>query len=525
MANSPSPSAIQGTLDGLNPKYAIEGTGNGIIANGGASLDGADYIRPELSYCFDMFDLVDDCIGGAKAVKLKGEVYLPHPDPRDKDTSRYEAYKLRAVFFNATRRTRDGLIGQVFMRPPTVKVPSICGQLEKNCDGSGLSLEQLAKRGVEHTLDHGRCGLLADFPDMEGRTVSRAELLSGTIQPVLKLYNARDVRNWRTISVNGKIKLSLVVLAELYDDEDNGFEAKQKVQFRVLRLTNGRYTVQIYKENAQSQIYMPTDGKGKPIEEIPFTFIGAKSNNADIDYPPMYDLATVNIAHYRNSADYEESVFIVGQPTPWASGLTQQWVTDVMKGELRIGSRAVIPLPENGACGLLQAEANTLAKEALDHKERQMVALGAKLVEQQQVQRTATESNHDKASETSVLSSVASNVAQAIKFGLEWCAIFTGEVGQNDDARSEVVDFSLNTEFDLTKLDSQTLTAIIKTWQSEALTDEEMRDALHRAGYASDTIEDWKSERDDKMASAIDQLANETIAQQPPADPNNSAAN
>ena len=59
----------------------------------------------------------------------------------------------------------------------------------------------------------------------------------------------------------------------------------------------------------------------------------------------MYDLAVLNIAHYRNSADYEESCFVTGQPTVWASGLTEAWVEDVLKGELRLGSFGGIPLP------------------------------------------------------------------------------------------------------------------------------------------------------------------------------------
>ena len=520
MANSPIPNAIQGTFDNPNPKYAV--TGTDLLGSANApSRDNVDYIKPELSAQFSKYDLVQDCVDGAEAVKAKGTIYLPHPDIADDPQGiRYASYRLRANFYNASRHTLEGLGGQVFMRDPIIELPTYCKILEKDCDGTGLTLKQLAKNGVELGLKFGRGGILTDFPDTQGRTTSKQDILNGTVRPTINLYNPRDIRNWRTKSIRGKIFLTLVVLAETYESEDDGFKAETKIQYRVLRLEDGKATAEIYRETGSTPKYNLLDGKGKPLEELPFTFIGAKTNNADIDYPPMYDLCSVNIAHYRNSADYEESVFMIGQPTPWASGLTEQWVREVLKGELRIGSRAVIPLPENGACGLLQAEANTLAYEAMKHKEDQMVALGAKLVQELQVQKTATQSNHDKSTETSILSTVADNVSEAIKYALEWAAIFTGEVAQDKDARSKAVKFDLNTEFDIVRMDAGEQAQLLKTWQAEGITDKEYRDALRKGGVATEDDEDWQAEREDKMATAIDKLEQETIAQVVPETPN-----
>ena len=95
-----------------------------------------------------------------------------------------------------------------------------------------------------------------------------------------------------------------------------------------------------------------------------------------------------------------------------------------LKGEVQLGSRAAVPLPEGGSMGLIQASANSMPKEAMDTKERQMVALGAKLVEQKQVQRTATEAGLENASETSVLASAANNTAEAFRKALKWCMEF-----------------------------------------------------------------------------------------------------
>lgn len=521
MANSPIPNAIEGTID-VNPKYAIQSTD--LMGTRSPSQDNVDYIKPELSAQAYKYQVVQDCVDGSEAVKSRNFTYLPHPDISSDlpGLKRYADYKLRAIFYNATRHTLEGLGGQVFMRPPIIDLPTACMILEKDCDGTGLTVIQLAKKAVESVLKFGRAGLLTDFPDREGRSTSRQELISGTVRPTLSLYHPNDIPNWRTKSINGRIFLTLVVLIEKYEDEDDGFEVETKVQYRVLRLRDGKATVKIYRVDEKNQTFayknetIIYDGKGKALEELPFTFIGAKTNNADIDYPPMFDLADVNLGHYRNSADYEESVFIIGQPTPWASGLDQNWVDNVLKGELRIGSRAIIPLPENGACGLLQAEPNQLASEAMKMKQDQMVALGAKLVQELQVQKTATQSNHDKSTETSILSTVADNVSEAIKYCLEWAAIFTGEVTQDKDARSKAVKFDLNTEFDIVRMDSASQAQLIKTWQAGGLTDEEMRENLTTAGLASADFEQWKQEQEDKMAVAIDTLQQETLAQQVP---------
>ncbi|MBL1368232.1 DUF4055 domain-containing protein, partial [Acinetobacter baumannii] len=109
------------------------------------------------------------------------------------------------------------------------------------------------------------------------------------------------------------------------------------------------------------------------MDEIPFMFVGSHNNDPEIDNPPMYDLAELNIAHYRNSADYEEAVYMMGQPTYWFSGLTKEWIKEVLGGKIQLGSVGGVLLPANSSAGLLQPTPNTMAKEAMDQKENQMV--------------------------------------------------------------------------------------------------------------------------------------------------------
>jgi hypothetical protein len=489
-------------------------------------MSNVSHVREEVRKKNDAWTMIADCIEGQEAVKAKGEIYLPKPnaaDTSEENKLRYAAYLARAVFYNVTARTLRGLLGQVFSRDSVLTLPESLTLLEKDVEGSGVDLDQQAKRALSDVLALGRAGLLADFPVANG-AVTKADQDSGKIRPLLKLYKPQHIINWRTALFGAKTKLCLVVLRETYDKEDDGFEIQEDVQYRVLRLNeNEQYTVTLYREvigeakdasGKKTTAWVPygeeivvQDYSGAPFNEIPFTFIGSENNDSEVDPSPLYDLAVLNLAHYRNSADYEDSVFMVGQPTPWISGLTEQWVKDVLKGGVHLGSRGFLPLPVNSSAGLLQPEPNTLCKEAMDHKERQMVALGAKLVEQKEVQRTATEAGQEEAAESSSLSSAVKNVSTAYTQALRWAARFVAKF--TDDA----IEYELNSDFDLSNMTNEERAQLIKEWQADAISFTEMRWNLSRAGVAFQTDEEAKEEIESNPAIKIDPLTQAKVDQ------------
>lgn len=455
-----------------------------------------NFVRTEVTALTPRWTIVRDCLSGSKAVKDKGTAYLPQPNATDQSTAnvtRYDQYKQRAVFYNVTARTLKGLTGQVFARDPVVQLPALLEIMEEDVDGGGVSLDQQARKALSHVIAHGRCGILTDYPKVEG-PVTKAMQDDGTIRPNICLYDPWDIINWRVTTIGGKKIYSLIVLSESEVVDDDGFETTRDDYYRVLRLYEGAYWSEVWyfdttlNDFVLDERIQPLDSAGKPWNRIPFTFIGAENNDSVPDLPPLYDLAEINIAHYRNSADYEESCFIVGQPTPVLAGLTESWVKDVLKGEVQLGSRAAIPLPEGGSASLLQAAPNSMPKEGMEHKELQMVALGAKLVEQKTVQRTATEAGLDSASETSLLATAAKNVSHAYTAALKWAALFVGA--------SEDLSYDLNTDFDISRLPAAEQAQIIADWQSNAISFTEMRDNLKRGGIAYQDDEEAKAEMD-----------------------------
>jgi len=473
-----------------------------------------DYEHPDYEKLAPTWSQIKDCLTGERAVKGRREKYLPKPNAYDlseANKARYTAYLLRAVFYNNTYATLTGLVGQVFAKASHIEIDSLLDPVVSDTDGSGLSIDQAAKSVLSDVLSTGRAGVFVDYP-MVDAAATRKDQNDGSIRPNIITYPAESIINWRTKRVGAENKLSLVVIVELANVADDGFAVETVARYRALHLTDGVYHVEVYERSIKesggtgsgdftlTEEFTPVDASGRPLTEIPFTFVGAENNDPTPDLPPMADLTVVNLAHYRNSADYEEALYMVGQPTPFFSGLTEAWVAEVMKGQIYLGSRAAVMLPEGGGAGLLQAEPNSMPKEGMDAKERQMVALGAKLVEQKTVQRTATEAGIDVSVQTSILASSSNNTSEAFQTALEWCALFMGSNSQPE--------YVLNTDFDIVKMDSTNQTALLALWQNDVLTWDEARDNLRRGGML---LTDNEEARTVVESEALNDMAEPTL--------------
>lgn len=483
-----------------------------------------DYIRPELVNTLDVYRLVSDCYAGERAIKggvtygsgghyngggsevfIAFSPYLPDPSPKsEKDevrASRYRVYLDRAVFYNVTRRTVKALAGAVFAKYPMLALDGL-EYLEQDIDGSGQALVQQAKKAFIQCLLKGRGGLLADMP-VTADTVTKADMVTQGVRATVKLYEAESIINWRTSTIGANTKLSLVVLSETYIKSDDGFKHETGEQLLVLRLEDGQATSEIYQKSDsgwQSQGKTVIKGNnGQALDEIPFYFFGADNNDSEIDDSPMYDIAQLNVAHFKDSADYQESNFIAGQPTLVLSGLTQQWVDDNLKNGVTIGARSGLLLPQASTAQLLQAMPNSVNFEAMEKKEAQMISLGAKLIEESTGIKTATEASSDNAEETSVLTNIAYNLSDCYTKAVRMCANYVG-------VANDSLEVSLNTKFNFAKMAPQQRQQLMAEWQAGAISWAEYRSALFEDEIA--TIEDPETAKAEIDATSNDIVTN-----------------
>ncbi|MEO9279270.1 DUF4055 domain-containing protein [Acinetobacter sp. WA-87] len=394
--------------------------------------------HPEYVKNLPYWQKMDDVCEGEDAVKAKGEKYLPKPNAHDKtpaNKSAYLAYLMRAVFYEVTGTTSNSLVGAAFATDPSFKFPPELAHLERNANGAGLSSYQLAQTGIRHLLKHYRFGLYVDYPDVKP-SQNLAEYKKQKAFPMIHLLNAIDVINWDSMIIDNQKKLCLVVIREFISVRGaDGFSKTEIEQYRVLRLEPDReenyiYSVQVYKKGdkgtwVEGEKKFPTDYNGDFWSYIPFTFVGAFDNSEEIKKPPLLPLANLNLAHYRDSADFQESVFYMGQPQYFAKGVTWEWFDQAKKRGIYIGAKVLVPLPENGGLGIVQASPNTLAREAAKDKWEQMKEMGARLIEKGSAgKKTATESNSDDAVQHSVLSLCVVNTNEALSAALRWAAKF-----------------------------------------------------------------------------------------------------
>ena len=480
-----------------------------------------DFQHPDYQSKLPQWDIINDCLEGQDKVKKMGEKYLPCPgksgskindDPEVKE--RYADYKLRAVFYPVTSQTRANLIGDIFRKDPVIEIKNADLQpLIEDVTGSGVSLNQFCKDAFKEVLSFGRCGILADFPEVpQGTVVTRGDIESGRFRPSLNLYDKYSIINWRTTTKGGESYLSLLVLEEcIYDDTDD-FELKSKKQWREFRFVEDggleKLRVRVYEKGKPSesdpdgfivtQETFPKDKSQNPLSRIPFQFIGSWDNTPEPDEPPLYNLAALNIAHYRNSADTEESSFIHSQPTLKVVGINEHWYNEVLKGKLLLRARAGLPLPVGADADLIQMQANTMSRELMKDKEEQMKAIGARLVEPGRVQQTATQSFFEESAELSTVQRIANNVSEAIRYALRDASLYI-----TDEASPDDITLRIESDTRLASITAQDRQVLLQEYQQNLLAWEEYRGILKAAGFASAQYDKSAQDEEKRVQEAL----------------------
>jgi len=441
--------------------------------------------HPEYSKYLPIWTQTRDAVRGSVAIKEKKHQYLPVPDNDSGDerkgteTVRYRQYMKRALFTNFTGRTKNALVGAAFRKDPIIELSDDLNYLVEDATGDGLSLTQLAKDELSNLLETGRSILLVDYPQTD-ENVTIEDVRRMNLRASIIPYTAEQVINWKSDVVEGQRKLVACTIAENYLEPLDEFDHTKKIQYRVLRLRPDGYTQQIYREEEPfTTEFYPKRADGSNWQEIPLMFIGSKNNDSTIDDAPLSDIAEVNLAHFRNSADYEESCFLVGQPTLFIThSLSVEQFKQFNPQGIKLGSRAGHVLGETGSATLLQANENQLVMRAMEAKEQQMVAIGARIITDRADRETAEAARIRFASENSVLGDVVGNLSDALTKCVEWVGEFMGvDAG---DSR-----FIVNREFYDRDVDPQMLMSMVTLLDRDIIAEKDIFDRLKSGGLVN----------------------------------------
>lgn len=424
-----------------------------------------DTQHEEYSEYYDQWERCEHAAEGQDEVHEYGIKFLPRLSGQTDEE--YKAYKQRALFYNATQRTIDGLTGMLFLKPLTCVHPAGIANLIDDVTMSGQSLHQFAEMVAEEVVKIGRCGVLVDHPPMtEALTVAQAQAVG--MRPYARLYDAESIINWRSERIAGTEMLTLVVLEEEYPIWEDEFKAECKPQWRVLELLQGIYRQRVYRKSDKGDFYVESEiypqSQGFPIARIPFEFFGVRDNTPCVNKPPLLDLVDVNLSHYRTTADYEHGLHFTGLPTPVVTG----FYSDDQSASLRIGSGTAWLLPDPSAKAFyLEFSGQGLQelREALRAKESMMATLGARILapEKRTVETAQTAAIH-RAGENSVLSSIAQSISIGLTHCLEYMALWSNVSGD--------ISVTLNTDYLPNSMTSDDIKALVTSWQAGAISHE-----------------------------------------------------
>jgi len=447
--------------------------------------------HPEYDAMATKWQRCRDTVAGNDAVKAAGTRYLP--SLKDQTTEDYEAYKTRAKWFGATWRTIQALTGMLFRRPPVVETSESVNALLEDVTMSGVSFITFAQQIAMETLTVGRVGILVDYPSQSTEGMTAAEAAKLNLRPVMQRYEAENIINWKTAWIGNKTVLTLVVLTEEAALEGNEFEHKTETRYRVLDLFNGAYRVRVFRiddkgedEQIGGDIFPVMNGK--PLDFIPFFFLGVDDTTPQLDLPPLLDLVDLNLDHYRMSADHKHGLHFTGLPTGVITGYRPENEND----KLYVGAAHFLVLPDPQAkASFLEYTGQGLSAivEELERTEAQMAILGARLLTaEKKATETAQTAQIHRAGESSVLSSIASTISRALTQAL---TLFSKWAGSDTECTVE-----LNQEFLPPEMTPQELSALVSAWQTGAISMQVLFEQLQKKEViASDlTLEEMQAQ-------------------------------
>ena len=459
-----------------------------------AAGDVYEFVHSDYKYHKQDWDLIRDLLAGERRIKEMGALYLP---PLGKDGgSTYAAYKDRAVFVNMLSRTINAHIGTIFRRP--IKVSGLSDASKKKLDAigqSGESLNSLGKNSAKEIDAIGRVGLLLDR-DENGN------------DPYITTYMAENILSWKEKIVDGRKVPSYVLLREVVERMRaveptkepvprtllSATDNSMTVQYRVLRLDdNGNYIQEVYQPTsidpsqpsvlpATPKVIRPTMN-GAPMKFIPMVIIGPQGVGMAVQRSPILDIAYLNLAHYRTSAQLEHGRFFTALPVYYvakAPGGAEQ-------AEYTLGPSVVWECAPGEKPGILEFYGTGLKtlESSLIEKEEAISQLGGRIMGIRAAATSEAEAifKMKQANETSILLSITESLAEALNRLVRW--YFTW-IGRESEAKS--VKIEINQDFKALMIGARELRALALLYQEGMLPVNEVYRVLQEAEFIGDEV-------------------------------------
>ncbi len=474
------------------------------------AITSSSVLHPDYQYWQPVWAKIRDAEIGEIEIKNKAQKYLPKLAGHDDE--QYKSYLDRGVFYNMTAKTLNALYGTLYKRNPKVSsLPNNMAGIVKRFSKDGMSLHLAGKTAAKEVIALGRYGMLVDAAP------------SGKGDPYVATYTAENIIDWEMGEIDGVWQYIRVVLREvMYDRDDNHTLApyQYRSRFRVLALVPSSegwvYEQYLYDDKDLKGVpdydAPPTSSavptvRGQALNHIPFTVVGPFSNHPDVQKPPILDIVTLNLSHYKSYAALEQGRFYTANPVYTVSSGT----ADDDNGEYYVGPDMVWELGKDGKAAILEFNGHGLRslEGALEQKEAQISSIGGRMMPGSG--QGAAESDNalrmKEQNEQTLLLNIADTMDEAFTTVLRWLADWSNVPKD----KVEAINFEVNRDFLLKDIGAREFRAMHQMYADGVVPVDVLYEFLRKAEVIPEWMdaEEYKKLLDDakQFPNMVDVLA------------------
>ncbi len=388
--------------------------------------------------------LIEHLLGGTYKIRKGHRKFLPQ-EPRELDES-YDNRLQRSVLAPYYVRLERMLAGMLTRKP--VRLDDVSDQIREqlfDVDLQGNDLQTWLYNTSRICIRYGHVGVLVDAPKS-----------GDTGRPYWITYTPRDILGWRTEMADGQQKLTQLRLFEKVIVPDGLYGEKQVEQVRVL--TPGAF--EIFQKDQKGDFRVVDEGTTS-LSEIPFSV--AYSNRIGVleSFPPLADIAELNLQHYQVQSDLGNQLHISAVPMLALFGFP------AAAEEISAGPGEALSLPEGAAASYIEPAGNSYDAQfrRLDQIVSQINDLGLAAV---MGAKLSAETAESKRIDRSQGDSTMMVVAQQMQDMIDNCLRFHADYLQESQAGSSLV----NRDFMGARLEPQEIQALLQLYTAGTVTQE-----------------------------------------------------
>jgi len=388
--------------------------------------------------------LIEHLLGGTYKIRKGHRKFLPQ-EPRELDEA-YDNRLQRSVLAPYYVRLERMLAGMLTRKP--VRLDDVSDQIREqlfDVDLQGNDLQTWLYNTSRICIRYGHVGVLVDAP---------ASGENG--RPYYVTYSPRDILGWRVEIEDGKQKFTQLRLFEKVIVPDGLYGEKQVEQVRVL--TPGAF--EIFQKDQKGDFRVVDEGTTS-LSEIPFSVAYSNRTGVLESFPPLADIAELNLQHYQVQSDLGNQLHISAVPMLALFGFP------AAAEEISAGPGEALALPEGASASYIEPAGNSYDAQfrRLDQIVSQINELGLAAV---MGAKLSAETAESKRIDRSQGDSTMMVVAQQMQDLIDNCLRFHADYLQESQAGSSLV----NRDFMGARLEPQEIQALLQLYTAGTVTQE-----------------------------------------------------